>query len=157
MQLKVPVLSKSAIDILVNAHGYRSDDYSDTDLITSNVGVLYHEINDLENDDIIDFVEDHYGLQNNVTRDIDEYVVRDSDGRVIQDDLVREIDQRIREILHSNTYDLIWICDSKQDVQDSDYAEDEHSIYRVDLPDNPKEYAIVSDLGKQGCLIAYIY
>lgn len=157
MKLKVPVLSKSAVNILVNAYGYRSDDYSDTDLISSNVSILYHEINELENDDIIDFFENHYGIKDYVTRDIDGYVTRDEDGCIIQEDLIREIDQQIKVLLRSNTYDLLWLCDSKQAVLDSDYAENESSIYRADLPDNPKEYAIISDLGKQGCLIAYVY
>lgn len=155
--LKVATLSKSALNMLVKNCGYRSDDYSDTNIIASNMSVLDHEINDLENDDIVDFMEDHYGLEDNVERNIDNTLVRDEDGYVVQNKLVSEIDERIKKLLHSKSYDLIWLCDSPKNVLDSDYAETKDTIYKVDLPKNAKEYALLSDLDKQGCLFAYVY
>lgn len=151
------VLTSSTVQVLANGYGYRSDDYSENEVIKSNVQVLDHEINDLENDDIIDFVEDHYDLPQAVVRDKDEYVERDANGYVIQEDLARQIDARVKSILHTDSYDLIWLCSSVQDVLSSDYAETKDSVYKYELPENGKDFAVISDLGHQGCLIAYAY
>lgn len=152
-------ISSAAVHILAKGYGYRSEDYSDTDVIASNIQILDHEINDLGNDDIVDFVENHYGLPEKVVRDEDDLVKRDEYNCVIQHGLVRQIDSRIKDILHTQSYDLLWLCNSVKDVISSDYAESKDSIYKEVLSKNndPKNYILLSDLDSEGCLFAIVY
>lgn len=93
--------------------------------------VVNHEVTDLGNTDIIDYLTEK-GVMNSI------------DGL---DDVIN--------VLYEMGYDsVVWLCDTKQDiiecyppVHGDEYEFDEYTI---------KDPVIISDLGKDGKLIAYI-
>lgn len=67
MKLNTKNLSKEALEILALGKGYRSDDQSEMIIFQSPENILDFEINELENDDIPDFMSDNFGLDSGST------------------------------------------------------------------------------------------
>lgn len=133
MKLNTKNLSKEALEILALGKGYRSDDQSEMIIFQSPENILDFEINELENDDIPDFMSDNFGLDSGST--------------------IKQISHCIKEILHADKYELVWLCSNKRDAES--YADTPESVYEVDLPNKPTDYTLISDLGSEGCLVAY--
>lgn len=133
--VEVKTISREAIRILASGIGFHSDDYSS--LLGKNrpKDVIDFEINKLGNTDIPEFIASHY---------------QDDCGK----DVVK-IDSVIKNLLHSDYYSLIWLCATPCDVSKQNYADRFESIYQVNLPRNSAQYMLVSDLGQEGCLLAY--
>lgn len=132
--------------ILLRRSGYRTDDKSElADTINhqlKSTNILSQEILDLENTDIIDTLSALY--------DFDAL----TDDKETTENTVSAIDDFIKKSLNTNTYRLIWLCDTANNA--SRYSNTDgnlDSVYVVDL----KKYDLmpVSDLGPEGALIAY--
>lgn len=87
MKLNTKNLSKEALEILALGKGYRSDDQSEMIIFQSPENILDFEINELENDDIPDFMSDNFGLDSGST--------------------IKQISHCIKEILHADKYELV--------------------------------------------------
>ena len=115
-----------------NYIGYRSDEvYGEgfRDIIL----VLNHELNELQNNDIID-----YFLKNKL-------IVEDT--RKV---MIKQIFESIKIIINRGFNRVILLCDKKKYVKEY-YNVSKESIYQVKI----SEGFILSDLGEEGKLIAY--
>ena len=139
-------MSQQLKHILLRRSGYRTDNGSEIAGMVNHrpspVQILNQEILDLENTDIIDTLSALY--------DFDAL----TDDKETTENTVSAIDDFIKKSLNTNTYRLIWLCDTANNA--SRYSNTDgnlDSVYVVDL----KKYDLmpVSDLGPEGALIAY--
>lgn len=135
-------MSQQLKHILLRRSGYRSDDNSEiAEMVNrrpSPVQILSQEILDLENTDIIDTLLTLY--------DFDAL----ADNKEATDKTVKAIDNFIKEKLNTESYHLVWLCDTAREA--SSYG-DIKSVYAFDL--KPYNLMPISDLGPEGILIAY--
>lgn len=116
--------------------GFRSDDQSElADVIgrnPSNLNILEDEMVERGNPDIPDTIDCLYNVQANTPE---------------------KVDQFIKQQLKADSYQLIWLCNSRTNsAKYADSNEPDH-IYSVNLMN--KVILPISDLGCEGFLIAY--
>ena len=128
--------------ILLRRSGYRTDDKSElADTINhqlKSTNILSQEILDLENTDIIDTLLTLYDFN------------ALADNEKATDKTVKAIDDFIKEKLNTESYHLVWLCDT---AHEASFYGDIKSVYAFGL--KPYNLMPISDLGPEGILIAY--
>lgn len=129
-------MSKELRHFMQTKTGFRSDDQSElADVIgrkPSNLNILEDEMVERENPDIPETIDYLYNVQANTPEKVDQFV---------------------KQQLKTDSYQLIWLCDSRANSAEyADSNEPDH-IYSVNLRN--KTILPISDLDCEGFLIAY--
>ena len=135
-------MSQQLKHILLRRSGYRTDNGSEIAGMVNHrpspVQILNQEILDLENTDIIDTLLTLYDFN------------ALADNEKATDKTVKAIDDFIKEKLNTESYNLVWLCDT---AHEASFYGDIKSVYAFGL--KPYNLMPISDLGPEGILIAY--
>lgn len=135
-------MSQQLKHILLRRSGYRTDNGSEIAGMVNHrpipVQILNQEILDLENTDIIDTLLTLYDFN------------ALADNEKATDKTVKAIDDFIKEKLNTESYHLVWLCDT---AHEASFYGDIKSVYAFGL--KPYNLMPISDLGPEGILIAY--
>lgn len=132
---------------------YRNDDYSNSG-VQKLVDIIFYEVFELGNTDILEYCNDHYQLTDDLTDMIDRNIEliqegddpSDSEIKYIAKELVKEICEETDKHLRYG----LWLASKKSVIDFYDGTEENINAY-------PISDVILSDLGDDGKLFAYEY